>query len=199
MIIFLALVCTFHTSTLLSSIDALNHREKIFTLQYKEIKENYDAKKGKSVVNSYVTYVYPNLLRIDTNGKTKTVEIYKEKGYIYYDKNSKVIKTCSFKENKLPTAIEKGKYLDKVMKERDYEFFGYEEKDNKEMIVIGVLQETDGHAILNKYWIEDIDGNTLPYKEECFVDNLVVSQTTYIYLKINKEIDNKVFDIDPKV
>jgi hypothetical protein len=165
-------------------------------LQYKEINESNEKDNNINITTSYVTYLYPNKLRIETQGKIKTIEIYKGKRYIYYDVNRNVIKNKSFYNKIFPSALEKSRDLDKIIKGGSYEFFGFEEKDNKRLQVVGVINETYGHLILHKYWIEKLLNVNFIYKEEYFVDNIVASKTTYIYLKVNEQIDDTFFDFN---
>lgn len=194
----LLLVLFFYFTEIINSISVLSQKEKISMLYYKETSETHDKIKGIRITNSYVSYLYPNKLRIETIGETKKVEIYNGKRYIYYDEVSRQAKTGITLSKRIPKALEEGIKLDKIFKTNQYEFFGYEEKENKKLMVIGVTLETDGHIILDKYWIEKIYNTNLPYKEEQFIDNCVVSKTTYTYLKVNEVIDKNIFKISPQ-
>lgn len=192
--VFLLLFFTYYAN-INNSISVVDEKEKISMLQYTEIKETYDKIKGISTKKTHVIYLYPGKLRIENEGLPKTVEIYNGKRYIYYDIVSRIAKHKIILSNKIPSAMEKSLMLDKIIKSGEYEFFGYEEKENKQLMVIGEVIESDGKILLNKYWIEKIYNTNLLYKEECFVDNTVVSKTTYIYSKINEEVNKDIFII----
>jgi hypothetical protein len=165
-------------------------------LQYKEITETNDKDNSITIKTSNVTYLYPNKLRIETLGKIKTIEIYNRKRYIYYNVNSNIIKNIPLYNKVIPPVLEKSRNLDKIIKGGSYEFFGFEEKDDKRLQVIGVISETDGHQVLHKYWVEKLLNSYLVYKEEYFIDNIVNSKTTYVYLKVNEQIDDTFFDFN---
>jgi hypothetical protein len=185
-----------YMSEKVDSFSIIKSKDKIIMLQYKEITETNDKNNNITIKTSYITYLYPNKLRIETQGKIKTIEIYSKKRYIYYDINGDIMKNIAFYNKIIPTAVVKSRELDKIIKNGSYEFFGFEEKDNKRLQVIGVISETDGHQILQKYWIENLLNTNMIYKEEYFIDNIVITKTTYIYLKVNEQIDEKYFDLD---
>jgi outer membrane lipoprotein-sorting protein len=178
------------------SFNSLKSNDKIIMLQYKEISETNDTDNNISIKTSYITYLYPNKLRIETLGKNKSIEIYNRKRYIYYDITRNIIKSKAVYKKIMPSALEKSRDLDKIIKAGNYEFFGFEEKDDKRLQVIGVISATDGHQMLHKYWIEKLFNTNLIYKEEYFVDTIVESKTTYIYMKVNEQIDEAYFDFN---
>jgi hypothetical protein len=178
------------------SFSSLKSKDKIIMLQYKEISETNGTDNNISIKNSYITYLYPNKLRIETIGKNKSIEIYNRKRYIYYDITRNIIKSKAFYKKIMPSALEKSRDLDKIIKAGNYEFFGFEEKDDKRLQVIGVISETDGHQMLHKCWVEKLLNTNLIYMEEYFVDNIVEAKTTYIYMKVNEQIDEAYFDFN---
>ena len=178
------------------SFSILKSKDKIIMLQYKEISETRNKDNKISIKTSYVTYLYPNKLRIETLVKNKIIEIYNKKRYIYYDVNRNIVKNTPFHNKILPIAVEKSSELDKIIKGGNYGFFGFEEKDNKSLQVIGVISEKEGHKMLHKYWVEKLLNTNFIYKEEYFVDNIVEAVTTYIYLKVNEQIEDTYFDFN---
>jgi hypothetical protein len=198
LLISILLILLFHFGNEVNTAFVSDKTGKILAIQYKETSETYDKINEIKITNTYTSYIYPNKLRIETSGVSKIIEIYNGKRYSYYDSINKQYKRGISFSKRLPSVIEKGALLDKIIKSGEYEFFGYEEKDDKKLSIIGVVKETDGHAILNKYWFEKLHNTNLIFKEECFIDNTVVSKTTYIYLKINEVIDKKLFNITAK-
>jgi hypothetical protein len=203
-LVVLLLVCTlllalFQVGESIDPTFELGQKNKILSLEYKAVCETYDKMKGIEVESTNTYYCSPSKLRIETSSEAKGVEIeiYDGRRHSHYDSFSKYYKSdVSFlKRPPLPGVIDKGTILDKILKSKEYEFYGYEEKDEKIFCVIGVTKETEGHVLLNKYWFEKAYNTNLIYKEENFIDNTVVSKTTYIYLKINDQIDKKLFTI----
>jgi hypothetical protein len=62
--------------------------------------------------------------------------------------------------------------------------------------VIGKKYKEDGYNYMQKIWIGELNNISLPFKEEYFIDNTVVSKSTYFYMKVNEEISDSIFDID---
>lgn len=170
--------------------------ERITSIQYSEIRETYGMGDGKSVENKKIAYVFPDKLRIENSGVTKSVEIYKYDTYLYYDYNCGFIKSkeCFPPDEPYITEIEK-KMID-ILRNGEYEFFGYEERENKRLEVIGVRSKADGHSYMHKLWITDVNKVILPYMEEYFIDNVVVSKSNFEYFKVNEPINPNVFSIE---
>lgn len=190
----LILTMFFYLNEKVDSFNILKSKEKIVMIQYKEISKAYDLSRNINQSISYVTYLYPNKLKIETQGKIKTVEIYNRKRYIYYDINSGSVKSKAFYNKITAPVIVKSRELDKIMKEGNYKALGFEEKDDKKLEIIGVTSGDEEHQLLHKYWIERILNTNLIYKEEYFIDNIVESETTYIYLKINEQLEDGFFE-----
>jgi outer membrane lipoprotein-sorting protein len=176
-------------------IDRKDYNYKnVTSIQYQEVKETTGQGDGRQVKSSTITYVFPDKLRIESVGNTKIVEIYNNSKYINYDEtyNRIRVKECFPPENPYIAEIEKR--MVKILNEGKYEFFGYEEKDNKRLEVVGIKSELDGRNYMHKLWITDINDVILPVKEQYLIDNLVVSKTTYTYLKVNEPIKPDVFE-----
>jgi outer membrane lipoprotein-sorting protein len=167
----------------------------ITSIQYQEVKEAFGTGDGRHVESSTITYVFPDKLRIESNKNIKTVEVYNNDLYMYYNEaNNKIkLKECFPPEKPYVTEIEKK--MVNILNSGQYEFFGYEEKDNRKLEIIGVKTDTDGHSYMHKMWIGDINDAILPFKEEYFIDDTVVSQTTYRYLKVNEPISPDLFNL----
>jgi outer membrane lipoprotein-sorting protein len=167
----------------------------VTSIQYEEVKESAGIGDGRQVKRSMVTFVFPDKLRIDTNGSGRSVEIYNNNQYIYYNEmNNKIkIKECFPPESPYTTEIEKK--MANILGGGDYEFFGYEEKENKKLEVIGIRSKVDGHSYMHKLWITDINDVVLPTKEEYFIDNVVVLKTTYTYFKVNQPVKPDIFEV----
>lgn len=170
--------------------------KNITAIQYQEVKETYGQGDGKNIKTSNITYVYPDKLRIETNGSAKRIEIYNHNKYIYYDSESSIIKTKECFPPDKPYITEIEKKMVNILDKGEYEFFGYEEKDQRRMEIIGIKSKMDGHSYMHKLWISDFNGVVLPTKEEYFIDNIVVSKTTYSYQKVNEAISPKQFEIE---
>lgn len=169
--------------------------KEISSIQYEEITETYGQDEKKHIRNALITYVYPDKLRIETNSGNKMVEIYNRDKYIYYDDiNNKIrIKECFPPDAPYLTELERK--MTRILKGGEYEFFGYEQMENKRVKVIGIKSKMDGKSYMHKLWISDINEVTLPFKEEFFIDNTVVSKKTYSYLKVNQSINSDIFGI----
>ena len=195
--IWINLITLLYNNEIIGSFNNLYSKEKkeskVLTLQYLVTKESFGISQGISVTNLLVSYEYPNKLRTESSGNIKTVEIYSGNRYIYYDnKNKKFIYKECFPKN-IPNALEISLRLEKVIKGGEYEFFGYEEKENKKIKIIGIVSEDDNHTYMHKYWIETVKNINLPFREEYFIDNSVVCKTNYIYLNVNEPLDDKIF------
>lgn len=86
------------------------------------------------------------------------------------------------------------KKVSDVLNSGKYEFFGYEERDNLKIEVLGIKNKIDGNSYMHKIWIADINGKILPVREEYFINGQVVEKSEYTYEKINQTIDNNVFE-----
>lgn len=186
---------SYYDKEVISSIRVNIDVKNITSIEYQEIRESYGQGDGKDVVKKNIIYAYPDKLRIETIGEYKLTEIYNNDRFFSYDESKKriVIKECFPPDKPYITEIESK--MSKILNSGEYEFFGYEEKDNKRIEVIGVKTKMDGHNYMHKLWITDIDEIVLPIKEEYFIDNTVVSKTTYFYYKINKPINPAMFSI----
>jgi hypothetical protein len=169
--------------------------ERITSIQYQQVKETYGLGDGKIIENTRITYVYPDKLKIENNGKIKSVEIYVNDKYLYYDvqSNKAKYKECFSPDEPYITEIEKK--MINILRNGEYEFFGYEERDNRRLEVIGVKSKSDGHSYMHKMWITEINKVILPYKEEYFIDNAVVSKIDYEYFNVNEPVNPEVFEI----
>jgi hypothetical protein len=167
----------------------------ITSIQYSEIKETYGAVDGRNLTNTTITYVYPDKLRIEKNGKTKTVEIYNNNRYIYYDDiNNKIkLKECFPPDNPYISEIEKR--MAEIFENGDYEFFGYEEVENRRTEVIGIKSKLDDYSYMHKLWIAEINGILLPIREQYYINNSVVSKSTYNYLRVNEPVNPELFTL----
>ncbi|TDT50923.1 outer membrane lipoprotein-sorting protein [Fonticella tunisiensis] len=168
--------------------------KNITSIQYQEVKESYGPGDGKQILNNIISYVYPDKLRIESNVNNKIVEIYNNDKYIYYNSvNNKIkVKECFPPDRPYITEIEER--MSKIFDSGGYEFFGYEEIENRRCKVIGVKWKVDGKSYMHKLWIADINKTTLPVKEEYFINNSVVSKTLFTYMKINEPINPEIFD-----
>ncbi|QCX33019.1 hypothetical protein FDN13_04440 [Caloramator sp. E03] len=164
----------------------------IKSIIYREKKEILGINNSIKTSNYEISYIFPDKLRIENLEDKKTIEIYNGNKFILYDGKIKV-KECFPIEG--PNVIETEKKIRDIIKNKNYEFFGYEVKDNRLLKVIGVKWELDNHNYMQKFWIGDINEITLPFIEEYFVDNVVISRTTYSYVKVNEAINYTLFEI----
>lgn len=168
---------------------------KIITLSYTEITE-FDDNYGeirKTITD--VEYKYPGKQRTETYGESGFIEICNN-GYNtrYQKKTGKFTKSRLDKEV-LPKPLVLSEKLCKIIGAGEYEFHGYEEKDNRRLKIITVGVEA-GDSSYTKYWIMDFNGACLPCVEENFVNNKVVSKTNFIYRVINDKIENRIFNME---
>lgn len=170
--------------------------ERITSIHYSETKETYGIGDGKSIEKNVITYVFPDKLRIESSGATKSIEIYKYDTYLYYDFTSGYIKSKECFPPDEPYITEIEKKMINILKNGEYEFFGYEERDNKRLEIIGVRSKSDGHSYMHKLWITEINKVILPYMEEYFIDNVVVSKSSFEYYKVNVPVNPNVFTIE---
>lgn len=170
--------------------------ERISSIQYSETKETYGIGDGKNIENNKITYVFPDKLRIESSGATKSVEIYNYDTYLYYDYHSGYIKSKECFPPDEPYITEIEQKMINILSNREYEFFGYEEKENRRFEIIGVRSRADGHSYMHKLWITEINKVILPYIEEYFIDNVVVSKSSFEYFKVNEPINPNLFSIE---
>ncbi len=170
--------------------------ERITSIEYYETNETYGPGDGKNIENHKITYVFPDKLKIENNGNTRSVEIYKYDTYLYYDYHSSYIKSKECFPPDEPYITEIEKKMINILKNGEYEFLGYEEKDNKRLEIIGVRSKADGHNYMHKLWITEINGVILPYMEEYFIDNVVVSKSSFEYYKVNEPVNPNVFSVE---
>lgn len=196
LIVLFAGVLAFHDRKSVQSFNIADHFKRITSIHYSEVKETYGIGDGKNTENNIITYVYPDKLRIESSGTKKSIEIYNFDIYLYYDITSSHIKSkeCFPPDEPYITEIEK-KMID-ILKNEEYEFFGYEERNNKRLEVIGVRSKSDGHNYMRKLWITEINGVILPYIEEYFIDNVVVSKSSFEYYKVNEPVNPNNFTIE---
>lgn len=180
----------------IESFNVNNQFERITSIQYSETKETYGIGDGKNIENNKITYVFPDKLRIESNGITKYIEIYKYDTYYYYDLGSGYIKAKECFPPDEPYITEIEKKMINILKSGSYEFFGYEEKDSMRLEIIGVRSKEDGHSYMHKLWITEINKVILPYMEEYFIDNVVVSKSRYQYFKVNEPVNPNAFSIE---
>lgn len=167
----------------------------ITSIKYKEIRENSGQGDGRVVSIKIYTYSYPDKLKIESGIEERIIEVYNEESYLYYDikKNTLIKKEC-FPADK-PYVLEIENRIKNIVKDGIYEFFGYEEKDNKKLEVIGVKFKDNEKSYMHKLWIWESKGLRLPVTEEYFIDNRVVSKVSYIYFNINETIPIEEFEI----
>lgn len=180
------------SSTAYTSTAALEN-ESIKSLRYIEKKEVLGVKSGINTTVSEISYVYPDKLRIENLGNIKIIEIYNGNKFIYYDGKIR-IKEC-FPIDK-PYVLQIEKNINDAINNKSYEFLGYEVKDNRRLKVIAIKWKLNDHNYMQKFRLEEINGINLPYIEEYFVDNVVISKTTYDYLKINEILKEYIFEIE---
>ncbi|MCX7884295.1 MAG: hypothetical protein N2448_04615 [Caloramator sp.] len=174
------------------SINALENKS-IKSIRYIEKKEALGVKSGINKSVSEIYYVYPDKLRIENLGNIKTIEIYNDNRFIYYDGKIR-IKEC-FPIDK-PYILQVEKNINDAINNKNYEFLGYEVKDNRRLKVIAIKWKLNDHNYMQKFRLEETNGINLPYIEEYFVDNVVISKTTYDYLKINEILKDYIFQIE---
>lgn len=167
----------------------------ITSIKYKEIREHSGQGNGRIVSIRVFTYAYPNKLKIEGSEGGGIIEIYNKDSYMYYDiQKNKLIKKKCFPTDK-PYVLEIENIIKNVVKDGRYEFFGYEERDNKRLEVIGVKFKDDEKSYMHKLWIWETKGLRLPVTEEYFIDNRVVSKVDYIFFNINEVIPIEEFEI----
>lgn len=171
---------------------SIQSNKEIKSIIYREKKEILGINNNINTSNYEITYVYPDKLRIENIGGYKSIEIYNGNKFILYDGKIKV-KECFPIES--PHIIEIEKKIRDIIKNKEYDFFGYEVKDNKMLKVIGLRWRFNDHNYMEKYWIGEVKEINLPFIEEYFVDNVVVSRTTYNYIKVNESISDSLFQI----
>lgn len=169
----------------------------ITAIQYKETREQYGVGDGKKSCVKIYTYVYPDKLRIENLGDEKVVEIYNHDKYIYHEisKDRIRIKEC-FPPDK-PYITEMEKRMKDISGMGNFESFGYEERDNIRLEVIGIRWKDNEKRYMRKFWIGEINGIKMPFMEEYFIDNRVVSKVSYVFLKVNEPISPEAFQIEP--
>jgi outer membrane lipoprotein-sorting protein len=171
------------------------------SIKYHVLTESCSESQGKFEKHQDVYFVYPYKLRIDTVSEGKTIEIYNnEKHYYYDDVTNKIRVKQAFPQNE-PYVVEIVKKVMDVVNSGRYEFFGYEEKNNLKIEVLGIKNNIDQNNYMHKIWISQINGILLPIKEEYFINGQVVEKSEYIYEIVNENIEKEIFEIDslPKV
>jgi outer membrane lipoprotein-sorting protein len=185
------LVYTYEPEEIFAGIDI----KQIDSIQYQEIKESYGIPDGRTVKNNIITYKSPHLLKIESESSPKIIEIYNKNKYFYYYEGENRIhgKECFPIDDPYVTDIEKK--VKQLLDKGDYEFFGYEESNNLTLKVIGKKYKEDGSSYMQKLWIGEVNNVSLPFREEYFIDNTVVSKSTYFYMKVNEQIEDSVFSL----
>lgn len=169
-------------------------QEQLKTIQYHVVTESFSLSQGKFIKQQDIYYVYPYKLRIDTISENKTVEIYNGEKHYYYDDITNKVRVKEAFPPKEPYVLEIMKKVSDVLNSGKYEFFGYEERDNLKIEVLGIKNKIDGNSYMHKIWIADFNGKILPVQEEYFINGQVVEKSEYSYEKINQTIDNNVFE-----
>lgn len=163
---------------------------KIIQIQY--IETNYFEGNGLEKKLSRVSYIYPDKIRYDTDNE---VEIYNGGKYIYYNSRDNVAKIKHGFPPDEPYITDVGKIINELTAKDEYEFFGYEEKQNIKSRVVGIKTKSNDHNYMKKIWIGEINGVVLPFTVENFIDNSIVAKTEISYLKVNKVLDAGLFDV----
>lgn len=180
----------------IQSFNTVDLYERITSIEYYETNETYGSGDGKNIENHKITYVFPDKLKIENSGNVKSVEIYKYDTYLYYDYHSSYIKAKECFPPDEPYITEIEKKMINILQNGEYEFFGYEERDNKRLEIIAVRSKSDGHSYMHKLWITEINKVILPYMEEYFIDNVVVSKSSFEYYKVNEPVNPNVFSAE---
>lgn len=178
---------------LTNKIDKIKE-DQLKTIQYRVVTESFSLSQGKFIKKQDIYYIYPYKLRIDTISENKTVEIYNGEKHYYYDDITNKVRVKEAFPPKEPYVLEIMKKVSDVLNSGKYEFFGYEERDNLKIEVLGIKNKIDGNSYMHKIWIADINGKILPVREEYFINGQVVEKSEYTYEKINQTIDNNVFE-----
>ncbi|GFR34398.1 hypothetical protein [Thermobrachium celere] len=168
---------------------------KLKSIKYHVLTESFSESQGKFVKHQDVYFVYPYKLRIDTFTDVKTIEIYNDEKHYYYDDNTNKIRVKQAFPPDEPYVIEIIKKVSEVVDSGRYEFFGYEEKNNLKMEVLGIKNNIDQNSYMHKIWITEINGILLPIKEEYFINGQVVEKSEFTYEIVNDSIDKDVFEI----
>lgn len=176
-----------------SKIDKFKE-EQLKNIQYRVVTESFSLSQGKFIKMQDIYYVYPYKLRIDTIADNKTIEIYNGEKHYYYDDITNKIRVKEAFPPKEPYVLEIMKKVSDVLNSGKYEFFGYEERDNLKIEVLGIKNKIDGNSYMHKIWISEINGKILPVKEEYFINGQVVEKSEYTYEKINQTIDGSLFE-----
>lgn len=168
----------------------------ITSIKYQVNIEEYGYNDGKRFSSIIYTCVYPDKLRIEKNIGNRTIEIYNNNKYIYFDitKNKMSIKECFPIDNSCITDIEKS--MKEVLENKNKEFFGYEERNNIRLEIIGVKWKDIEHSYMRKFWMTEMNGIKLPYIEEYFIDNRAVSKRNYNYFIVNEAINPEAFKLN---
>lgn len=172
-------------------------RRGITAIQYKETKEQYGEGDGKKTSVKIYSYAYPDKLRIESLGDEKVVEIYNDDKYIYYEVSKERIKVKECFPPDKPYITEMEKRMNDIRGMGNFESFGYEERDNRRLEVIGIRWRDNEKSYMRKFWIGEINGIRMPFTEEYFIDNRVVSKVSYVFLNINEPISPDAFQIEP--
>lgn len=165
-------------------------KDRIVQIQY--IETNYFEGNGLEKKLSRVSYIYPDKIRYDTDNE---VEIYNGGKYIYYNSRDNILKIKHGFPADEPYITDIEKIINELNSKDEYEFFGYEEKQNIKLKVVGIKTKSNEHNYMKKIWIGEINGVALPFIVENFIDNSIVSKTEMSYLKVNKVIDADLFDV----
>lgn len=166
------------------------NKDRIIQIQY--IETTYFEGNGLEKKSTCVSYIYPDRIRYDTDNE---VEIYNGGKYIYYNNRDNVIKVKQGFKPDEPYVTDIEKIINELTAKDKLEFFGYEEKKNNKFKVVGIKTKSNEHDYLKKIWIGDINGITLPFIVENFIDNSIVYKSEISYLKVNKTIDSSLFDV----
>lgn len=203
LIVCLAYINCYRTAINFEYTFKVNKTDKVSlkSIKYHVLTESFSESQGKFVKHQDVYFVYPYKLRVDTFSESKTIEIYNNEKHFYYDDVTNKIRVKQAFPPKEPYVVEIAKKVMDVVNSGRYEFFGYEERNNLKIEVLGIKNSIDQNNYMHKIWIAQINGILLPIKEEYFINGQVVEKSEYTYEIVNENIEKDIFEIDslPKV
>ncbi|KRQ87311.1 hypothetical protein ABG79_00649 [Caloramator mitchellensis] len=185
------LVIAFESDLDVEVLEKINSNQ-IKSIVYIEKRVSFSEWDGKFELQKKIYYSHPDKVRIEKLDDLHEVEIINRYNYVYYnDRLDKIIVRQTIPKIELDIFDAFSMPYDSKT-----EFQGYETKGNITYNIFSFICNIDDTKYVKKIWTFEHEGISLPYKIEYFINNSIVSLSTFEYVSINKPIDDNLFRVD---